>query len=124
MDLSLADVQGTLGSATLAITMEWYIYPHECREGYDLPFALVNTAVVYTFADQSQLFGFSQSGWLCGSSTTGAYCGEEHGVYNGGTGRFEGATGEWTMKFDGVNLDLAIGFRSLRGTANGTLVMP
>lgn len=122
--LSLTDVQGTLGSAKLVITTEWYISPHECREGYNVPLVLVSTAIVYTFADQSQLFGFSQNGWLCLNSTTGAYYGEEYGIYAGGTGRFEGGTGEWASKFDGAILDPAVGFRSIRGTANGTLVMP
>jgi hypothetical protein len=124
VDLSLTDSQGTLGSAKLAITTEWFISPHACPAGYDVPFALVNTATAYTFADQSQLFGFSQDGWLCANSTTGAYYGEEHGVYGGGTGRFKGATGEWTTKFEGATLDPAIDFRSIRGTAEGRLVMP
>jgi hypothetical protein len=79
---------------------------------------------VYTFADQSQLFGLSQNGWLCVSSATGAYYGEVYGVYNGGTGRFEGATGEWATEFDGFILHPPIGFRSIRGTADGTLVTP
>lgn len=124
VDLSLTDSQGTLGAAKLAITTEWFIDPHECPDGFDVPFVLVNTATAYTFADQSQLFGFSQDGWLCANSTTGVYYGEEHGVYNGGTGRFEGATGEWTTKFEGATLDPSIDFRSIRGTAEGTLVMP
>jgi hypothetical protein len=122
--LTLVDGKGTLGSANAAITAEWYISPRVCREGYDVPFALVSTAVVYTFSDHSQFFGFSQNGWLCLSSTTGAYYGEETGVYNGGTRRFEGATGEWATKFDGVILEPATGFRSIRGTVTGTLVTP
>lgn len=121
--LTLTDSQGTLGAAKLAITTAWaFGSEHPCREGYDLPFTLVFTATAYTFADQSQLFGSSADGWLCGSSTTGAYYGEEHGVYGGGTGRFEQATGKWATKFDGFTLDPTIDFRSIRGTATGTLV--
>jgi hypothetical protein len=120
--LSLADANGSLGPARSAITSEWYISPRVCREGYDLPFALVNSSFVLTFSDQSQLFGSSQDGWLCLNSTTGAHYGETVGVYNGGTGRFEGATGEWTTTFDGVSLDPSIGFRTIRGTGTGTLV--
>lgn len=122
VDLSLTDSQGTLGAARLAITTEWLISPHECRVGYDVPFALANMAVVYTFADQSQLFGFSQSGWLCANPSTGAYYGEAYGVYGGGTGRFKDASGEWSTKFDGATLDPGIDFRSIRGTAIGRLL--
>ncbi len=121
--LTVTDSQGTLGAAKLAITTDWtFDSQRACRAGYDLPFKLAFTATMYTLADQSQLFGFSQDGWLCLNSTTGAYYGEEQGIYSGGTGRFENATGTWATKFDGFTLDPTIGFRSIRGTATGRLV--
>lgn len=131
-DLTLTDAQGTLGAAKLAITTEWYINPHTCREEHEVPFSLVvplpppsvpGPAIAYTFADQSQLFGFGQAGWLCANMTTGAYYGEANGIFYGGNGRFAGATGEWSTKFEGAYLDPAIAFRSIRGTVDGTLEM-
>ena len=121
--VSVASSQGTLGEGQDSNTSEWYYSPHECQEGYDLPVALVNMATVTTFADHSQLFGFSQDGWLCASTVTGAYYGELHGVYGGGAGRFADASGSFTTKFEGQNLDITIGYRSFRGTTEGTLTM-
>lgn len=122
--LTLADWQGTFGQSTVAITSEWYVFPRACREGFDVPFALVTSASTFTVPDQSQLFGFSTDGWLCLSTATGAYYGEAYGTYIGGTGRFEGASGTFTTKFDGQNLDPTIGFRSFRGTLDGRLTTP
>jgi hypothetical protein len=119
-----ADWQGTFGQAQLAITTEWFVFPRACRDGYDVPLALVNSAAIATFADQSQLFAFSQNGWLCLSSSTGAYYGEVYGIYNGGTGRFTDATGTYTTKFEGQGLDPTIGFRSIRATVEGRLTNP
>ena len=122
--LTLADQQGTFGQAQLAITSEWYVFPRDCRDGYDLPFALVNSVALATFADQSQLFHFSTGGWICVSTTTGAYYGEVYGVYSGGTGRFAEATGTYTTRFEGQNLDPSIGFRSIRAISEGRLTTP
>ncbi len=122
--ITLADWQGTFGQAKLAITTEWYVFPRACRDGYDVPLALVNSAALITFADQSQLFAFSKDGWLCLSSSTGAYYGEVYGIYNGGTGRFTDATGSYTTKFEGQGLDPTIGFRSIRATIEGSLTKP
>ncbi len=122
--LTLAESQGTFGRAQLAITSEWYVFPRDCRDGYDLPVALVNSVAVATFADQSQLFHFSTGGWLCVSTTTGAYYGEVYGVYSGGTGRFAEATGTYITKFDGQTLDPTIGFRSIRAISEGRLTTP
>jgi len=122
--ITIADWQGTFGQAQLAITTEWFVFPRACRDGYDVPLALVNSAALATFADQSQLFAFSRNGWLCLSSSTGAYYGEVYGIYNGGTGRFMDATGSYTTKFEGQSLDPTIGFRSIRATIEGSLTNP
>jgi hypothetical protein len=49
-------------------------------------------------------------------------------VYGGGTGRFEGASGEWISTFEGNNLEPAglepVGFRTVVGTVKGTMVLP
>ena len=122
--LTLADWQGTFGQAKVAITSEWYVFPRQCRDGYDLPAALVKSSSLITVPDQSQLFGFSTDGWLCLSTTTGAYYGEVYGAYIGGTGRFEGASGTFITRFEGQNLDPTVGFRSIRATLDGRLATP
>ena len=122
--LTMADLQGTFGQSKLGVTSEWYVYPRECRDGYDVPFALVKSASVFTVPDQSQLFGFSTDGWLCLSTATGAYYGEVYGAYIGGTGRFEEASGTFITKFEGQNLDPTVGFRSIRATLDGRLAKP
>jgi len=124
--VTTAAVQGTFGSGELVIRTEWsgYGMPTGCADGYAVKVTLINSALVITAADQSQVFGFSTDGWMCVNTTNGAYYGEVYGIYYGGTGRFEGASGSWTAKYDGFTLDPAIGFRSIRGTATGTLIVP
>lgn len=124
VQLTQARMQGTFGTSALAITTEWLIQPRRCPAGFDLPLAIVNSSLVITAPDQSQVFGFSQSGWMCVNTTTGAYLGEMFGIYNGGVGRYAGATGEWTAKFDGATLDPSIGFRSITGTVRGNIMVP
>ncbi|RPI17038.1 MAG: hypothetical protein EHM60_00385 [Lysobacterales bacterium] len=124
VDVTDTVTQGTFGQSRLVITTEWMIHPRACPAGYDLPFKLVNLGLVVTMPDHSQLFGFSQEGWICANSTTGAYVGESYGIYNGGAGRFVGATGEWMTKFDGYNIDLPVSFRSIRGTVEGKVATP
>lgn len=125
--VTTAAVQGTFGNSELVIRTEWSDYiiaPPDCAAGFGVKVTLINSALVITAADQSQVFGFSTNGWMCVNTTNGAYYGEVYGVYQGGTGRFEGASGSWTAKYDGYTLDPTIGFRSIRGTATGKLILP
>jgi hypothetical protein len=127
VSLTQANGQGTFGSFAMAITAEFGpLGSGDCAPGeLDLP--LLSSAHVMTFPDQSQLFGSSGAldGFLCVNLSTGQYYGQVEGVYVGGTGRFEGATGEFTSLFDGQNLgDPEIGFRSITGTTEGTVNRP
>ena len=125
-DFANGAVHGTFGNGIFMIASEFIISPHECPAGYDIPMIFVKVSTIMTFSDRDQLFGGSTDGSMCISSTTGHYFGEVSGVYFGGTGRFEGATGEWTTHFDGVNqpdvfVDPVLGFRSFQGVIDGTL---
>lgn len=121
VSLTLVTQKGTFGNATLTITTEWVDDARvPCPDGYPVKVALVYASTVTTFADQSQLFGVSQSGWICGNPE-GGYFGEVSGAYVGGTGRFEGATGDYVSKFDGAYLEPNLGFRSIRGTVKGSV---
>jgi hypothetical protein len=120
--LSQGRAEGSFGASEIAITAEFELVgvDDRCPTGYPLRFDLVYSATVLTFKDHSQLFGFSWNGWLC-ASATGGYVGEVYGVYAGGTGRFEDASGEFMSKYSGAYLDPSIGFRSIAGTAEGTV---
>ena len=124
VQMTYAGMKGSFGAAQLAITAEWMIHPRACPPGYDLPLSVVNSALVVTSPDHSQVFGFSQTAWMCVNTSNGLYFGEMSGIYNGGIGRYEGASGEWAVTFDGATLDPAIGFRSITGSGKGTLTLP
>lgn len=124
VQLSHAAMKGSFGAADLVITTEWEPGSVVCPAGYDLPLTLVNSALVITSPDQSQVFGFSEDAYMCVNTTNGLYLGEMSGIYNGGTGRYEGAGGEWKVTFTGATLDPPIGFRSVLGEGMGRLVLP
>jgi len=121
-----ATAQGSFGAAEGAITAEFSLVAPagvSCRAGYEVLLGLHQSATVLTFKDQSQLFGWSQNGWICIDSDTGHYYGQVTGAYIGGAGRFAKATGSFVSDFDGYNLDMptigGIGFRSIRGSVDG-----
>ena len=120
--LTTGTASGTLGAAEIAITAEFRMLQDAtgCPTGFPVKYALVYSATVLTFKDQSQLFGFSTLGWLC-ANAGGGYVGEVQGIYQGGAGRFASATGDFVSKFNGAYLDPSIGFRSIRGTVEGTV---
>lgn len=121
VSLTVVEQKGTFGDASLVITTEWVVNAGiSCPDGYTIKVALVYASTVTTFADQSQLFGVAQSGWICGNPA-GGYFGEVSGAYVGGTGRFEGATGDFVSKFDGAYLEPNLEFRSIRGTVEGSV---
>jgi hypothetical protein len=121
VSLTTGTAQGTFGNSTITITTEWRIENAvTCSVGFPLKYSLVNSAVVLTFPDQSQLFGISQTGWIC-VTAAGQYFGEVSGAYVGGTGRFQSATGDYVSKFDGQYLEQNVDFRSIRGTVEGTV---
>lgn len=113
------------GGAHLGVSSEWvYESGQGCLAGYDLRFALLQSAGVTTYSDRSQIFSFAVDGWLCLSTTTGAFYGELSGIYTGGTGRFAEATGTYTTKFEGQNLDPAGTIRSVQGSSSGRITTP
>jgi hypothetical protein len=128
VNLSTAEAKGSFGARRLEISTEFYAHPMDCADGYAVEMALIYSASVVTFSANDQLFAFSDSGWMCVHPATGHYYGEAYGVYGGGTGRFEGASGEWMTAFQGYNLEppglIPVGFRSINGTVSGTVILP
>ncbi len=129
--ISIGDAKGSLGASRVEITgqwMAWDIAEVTC-EGQELEFKLVFSASVATFENRGQLFGFSDVGWMCVDEATGHYYGVVWGIYQGGAGKFVGATGEFMSDFDGYflvppTLPEVIGFRSITGNVKGHFELP
>ena len=130
--ISTADAKGSFGASRVEITGEWMqgdFEGVECDEDYT-ELILAFSASVATFENQSQLFAFSNTGWMCVnvSPDSGHYHGQVFGIYNGGSGRFEGATGQWMTDYSGFFLEppvfKTIGFRSITGTVKGNVELP
>ena len=138
--ISDADAKGSFGAMQIRVVSKFLAplpipdpdvscaWPPE-----QLPFVMQFARSVTTFKDFSEMFVVWNSGWICG--TPGApgefsYEGFVEGEIVGGTGRFEGATGEVTSKFSGFDLagPFVTGgpefpsFGSWKGTVVGTVV--
>lgn len=114
-----------IGDAKITVTTE-FIYSDSivCDAGYDVPQTLVSSASVLNLPDESQLHGFSDSGWMCFNSASGHFYGYMQGAFRRGTGPFSYAAGEWATDFDGFMLwpDLGnAGFRAIKGVVSGTV---
>jgi len=124
IDMSIAEARGSFGAKRAEISVEFDYAAIDCPDGH-IGLSIAYSSSVVTYGDQSQTYGFSNSGWMCLSLQTGHYFGEAYGVFIGGTGRFAGATGDWVSSFQGDNLEPPninnIGFRSITGTIKGTV---
>jgi hypothetical protein len=131
VNLTQARGKGTFGSSTIAITVEFVIDPEMssyCPQGYPIPAAVLDVpdhewAFVVTAADHSQVIGKFDWGWICLTGDMKNWVGETQGEYDGGTGRYEGASGSFVSHFWGTNLDPSIGLRSITGDVIGTLYL-
>lgn len=131
VNISSANAKGSLGASRVEIRGEWMLWDVAyvaCEVG-ELEFKLIFSTSVATFQNQSQLFAYSNMGWMCVDTTTGHYYGKVFGIYGGGAGKFVGASGEWQTDFDGFfleppDLPAAIGFRSITGIVKGNFELP
>ena len=125
LSLTFVEGKGTFGHSNVVITAEFEPSDgNDCKGELEDYFDLVYSAAVSTFPDQSQLYAIAYDGWVCVSEVTGTYYGEVYGLYIGGTGRFEEATGTFMTPFRGMYLDPAIGFRSYQATVTGSVEVP
>lgn len=132
VNLSVLTGKGTFGKSSITITVE-FIYDESkmehCQGDYVVPFAILAHedhmwAFTTTAADLSQVYGYFNEGWMCLTGDLIEYEGVATGIYYGGSGRYEGATGDWVSNFEGTNLDRSIGFRSMTGDITGTIYLP
>lgn len=123
-----AQAKGSFGASMSHIVTEWTPIGL-CSDGY-VQFALIHAAVVMTFSNGDQLFGAGPgNGWMCldvDPAGAGFFYGEAYGLFTGGTGRFEGATGSFSSPFTGNNTTLTsfgYGFGPIQGSFEGALTL-
>ena len=121
MSIAFGKTKGSFGNADISITSEWRLADVDCPAGA-LEFSLFSNKTVLTAPDLSQLLAVGSSGWMCVDPATGYFWGAVEGVYPGGLGRFEGASGSWTTDFYGYQL--GGGYTILNGTVIGRLGTP
>ena len=89
-----------------------------------LPIAVIENPLVFTFRDLSLLYATGGSGLICIDLVTGAQKFVIDIVFDGGTGRFEGATGGAAIIGEGVPLNSAGTFLAETGTIVGMIIVP
>lgn len=130
-NIVLADAKGSFGAKSTAIIVKFGDPPaieDPCEAGYTL-LGIVYARAVTSFKDGSQLFASIIPGndsYMCLNFDTGHFDGSVIGVFIGGNGRFEGATGTFVSPFDGYNLTSESAgeypFRSIKGSFDGTVI--
>jgi hypothetical protein len=130
-NIVLADAKGSFGAKSTAIVVNFGAPPaidDPCKAGYTF-LGIEYARAVTSFKDGSQLFATVIPGagsYMCVNFDTGHYYGIATGVFIGGNGRFEGASGPFESPFDGYNLtSAAMGeypFRSIKGWFDGTVI--
>jgi hypothetical protein len=127
LNIFMMDAKGAFGKSSMTLLSEFALDTDgsvSCPEGFPVPFDLVRFASTLTTANLDQLWGWYTSGYLCMTADLTQWVGETSGVYFGGTGRFQQATGEWTSSYSGANFDLDSGYRTISGVSEGTVTTP
>ena len=124
-----AQATGSFGASNVSVFSEFTPAAFLCDEDDNglpdegvLPLVFAYAKPVVTFANGDQLWGDVAEGWACLSQITGFFYGAAEGVYEGGSGRFIGATGSFEVWFSGTNFalpDLGVGFGTISGEITG-----
>ena len=133
LNANLIDAQasGSFGAKNLTVLSEFTPAQFLCDDDGNglpdpgvLPLSFAYAKPIITFANGDQLWGYLTEGSGCMSVLTGDFSGKGEGVFDGGTGRFTGATGSFVVTFSGKNLtiaDLGVGFGAIQGEVIGNL---
>jgi hypothetical protein len=133
-DGSLVDVvrgsgKGTFGQSDSVVVTEFLPLgvTGECESEDDFRLMVIDNRGVTTYSKGEQLILLGTDGYLCLDFATGEYEGMASGTFDGGTGRFENAYGDWESRFSGRNLTFPVGlpygFGSINGLTTGTLYL-
>ena len=102
---------------------------HEfCTQPWNRYLVIAHSHGVTTFKNGDQLLFYINpgDGWMCLDFSDNSYTGHTSGYYDGGTGRFENASGTFETPFDGTNMTaikFGIGFGSIYGLITGNVVL-
>lgn len=124
-----AQIKGSFGMKSLHVLSE-YLPVGLCNDDpYVWKLDFLYSDPIVTFANGDQLWGTmtNGAGSMCMDTRTSEFTGEGTGSFTGGTGRYEGATGTFTVTFRGKNLTLltlGFGFAPISGDIAGTVVRP
>ena len=122
-----AQAKGSFGMKSLDVLSEYMPVGLCSTDPVVMQLAFLYSKPILTFANGDQLWGTMDSGSMCMHSLTAEFTGEANGVFTGGTGRFEGASGTFVVTFGGKNLTLlgmGFGFAPIHGDIVGTVVLP
>ncbi len=92
--------------------------------GPHLQINIVENPLVFKFQDLSMLFAKNGNGIICISLTTGLIKFEINLMFDGGRGRFAGATGTAVITGEAEAVDSNATFLAETGTIVGTIVLP
>jgi hypothetical protein len=126
-DLIDAQGNGTFGPAELNVLTEFFPVGFCDTEYKVLQLGVLYSKPITTFLKGDQLWGNVTGGSMCLDTETGEFEGEAAGNYVDGTGRFKGASGWFTVKFEGTNVTFAEelpGFGAISGTIKGVVERP
>ena len=106
MLLSVQYMSNNLGKADLTAVAKSKSLPQpvpdeRCADGFLKIADITHNNLVFKFEDLSLLFG-DGNGVVCLDFANGALFAGVDGTWLGGTGRFRGATGEFSVRFDEV----------------------
>jgi hypothetical protein len=125
-----AQGKGSYGPGLLGVLSEFY-FAGFCDDDQTVPtvayLVFAYSRPVISFKNGDQLWGDVTGGDACLDTVTGEFFGSAQGVFTGGTGRFVGADGPFTVEFGGTNLTFAalgVGFGPIRGELYGAINQP
>jgi len=101
-------------------------FPTEClgSTGSFVQINILENPLVFKFQDLSMLFAKNGNGIICISMTTGLIHFEINLMFDGGRGRFEGATGTAVITGEAEAVNVAQTFLAETGTIVGTIIVP
>ena len=95
-----------------------------CESGFCLPISITENPLVFTFTGDLSLLFATGAGEFCLDLDTGKGTGTVDLTFTGGTGRFEGATGEAVTVFEVQPVSIDGAFSAETGQTVGTILLP
>jgi hypothetical protein len=133
-NIVIADAKGSFGAESVAIVVRFDPFATPTKHFCDADetyFGITYGRAITTFKDGSQLYATvfpGEDSYMCLDEVFGDYEGSVVGVFIGGTGLFENASGPYVSPFKGQNLTSAAAdefpFRAITGSFEGVVTTP